>query len=94
MQKSSREYIVRGTHLLHQSKLFSLLLVQAHGHGVLLLQPLQGQDEQLGVVLVGQRRERDGARTCATPASARWLCKWPQPPQESHMAHPAVQRVI
>lgn len=27
---------------------------------VCLLEPLQGQDEQLGVVFVGQRREGDG----------------------------------
>lgn len=27
---------------------------------VRLLEPLQGQDEQLGVMFVGQRRERDG----------------------------------
>lgn len=47
--------------LFHQAQLFSLLLVEAHSHCVLLLQALQSQDEQLGVVLVAERREGDGS---------------------------------
>ena len=43
--------------LLYQAQLLSLLLVQARLDRVLLLKSLQGQDEQLGVVLVVQRRE-------------------------------------
>lgn len=35
-------------------------LVEPHRHHVLLLEPLQRQDEQLGVVLVVEGRERDG----------------------------------
>mmetsp|Transcript_45139 Transcript_45139/g.81181 ORF Transcript_45139/g.81181 Transcript_45139/m.81181 type:complete len:277 (+) Transcript_45139:4424-5254(+) len=46
--------------LLHQTQLLSLLLVQPRLHGVLLLEPLQCQNEQLGVVLVIQRWERNG----------------------------------
>ena len=46
--------------LLHQAQLLPLLLVQPDGHGVLLLQALQGQDEQLGVVLVAEGGEGDG----------------------------------
>jgi hypothetical protein len=46
--------------LLHQPQLLALLLVEPHRRHVLLLEALQGQDEQLGVVLVVQRRERDG----------------------------------
>ena len=45
--------------LLHQAQLLTLLLVQPDSHSVLLLQALQGQDEQLGVVLVAQRGEGD-----------------------------------
>ena len=48
-------------YLLHQAQLFALLLVEADSDSVLLLEALQGQDEQLCVVLVGQRRELDGA---------------------------------
>ena len=48
-------------HLLHQAELLALLLVEAHSHSVLLLEALQGQDEQLGVMLVRQRRKLDGA---------------------------------
>ena len=43
--------------LLHQTQLLSLLLIQADRYSVLLLQALQGQDEQLGVMLVAQGRE-------------------------------------
>mmetsp|Transcript_889 Transcript_889/g.2132 ORF Transcript_889/g.2132 Transcript_889/m.2132 type:complete len:706 (-) Transcript_889:1206-3323(-) len=46
--------------LLNKAQLLTLLLVQACLHRVLLLQPLQSQDEQLGVVLVVERREGDG----------------------------------
>mmetsp|Transcript_100146 Transcript_100146/g.251032 ORF Transcript_100146/g.251032 Transcript_100146/m.251032 type:complete len:367 (+) Transcript_100146:3702-4802(+) len=46
--------------LLDQTQLLTLLLVQPRLHGVLLLQPLQGQDEQFGVVLVIERREGNG----------------------------------
>mmetsp|Transcript_33281 Transcript_33281/g.109100 ORF Transcript_33281/g.109100 Transcript_33281/m.109100 type:complete len:1053 (+) Transcript_33281:4096-7254(+) len=45
--------------LLDETQLLTLRLVQARLHGVLLLQPLEGQDEQLGVVLVIEGRERD-----------------------------------
>ena len=48
-------------YLLHQPQLLALLLVEADGDSVLLLQAFQGQDEQLCVMLVGQRRELDGA---------------------------------
>ena len=41
--------------LFDQAKLLSLTLVQAALHTVGLLQSLQGQDEQLGVMLVGER---------------------------------------
>ena len=47
--------------LFHQAKLFSLLLIEAHSHSVLLLQALQSQDEQLGVMFVAERREGDGS---------------------------------
>ena len=46
--------------LLHQAQLLPLLLVQPDSHRVLLLQALQGQDEQLGVVLVAEGGEGDG----------------------------------
>jgi hypothetical protein len=46
--------------LLHQAQLLALVLVEAYRHHVLLLEPLQGQDEQLGVVLVIEGREGDG----------------------------------
>ena len=46
--------------LLHQPQLLPLLLVQPDSHCVLRLQALQGQDEQLGVVLVAERREGEG----------------------------------
>lgn len=46
--------------LLHQAQLLALVLVEPHRHHVLLLEPLQRQDEQLGVVLVVERREGDG----------------------------------
>mmetsp|Transcript_70723 Transcript_70723/g.165865 ORF Transcript_70723/g.165865 Transcript_70723/m.165865 type:complete len:432 (+) Transcript_70723:3649-4944(+) len=45
--------------LLHQAQFLSLLLVQARLHCVLLLQSLQSQNQQLCVVLVIQRRERN-----------------------------------
>mmetsp|Transcript_94895 Transcript_94895/g.290284 ORF Transcript_94895/g.290284 Transcript_94895/m.290284 type:complete len:331 (+) Transcript_94895:4370-5362(+) len=48
--------------LLDKAQLLALLLVQARLHGVLLLQSFQRQDEQLGVVLVIQGRERDGRK--------------------------------
>ena len=51
--------------LLDQPQLLALLLVQADGHGVLLLEALERQDEQLGVVLVRERRERDRAELAA-----------------------------
>mmetsp|Transcript_8730 Transcript_8730/g.18587 ORF Transcript_8730/g.18587 Transcript_8730/m.18587 type:complete len:747 (-) Transcript_8730:2392-4632(-) len=47
--------------LLHKPQLLPLLLVEAHRHHVLLLEPLQGQDEQLGVVLVVEGGEGDAA---------------------------------
>ena len=43
--------------LLDQSKLLSLALVKPALDAVGLLQSLQRQDQQLGVVLVGERRE-------------------------------------
>lgn len=46
--------------LFNQTQLFSLLLIQAHCHRVLLLQALQSQNEQLGVMLVAKRREGNG----------------------------------
>mmetsp|Transcript_14739 Transcript_14739/g.38930 ORF Transcript_14739/g.38930 Transcript_14739/m.38930 type:complete len:664 (+) Transcript_14739:435-2426(+) len=45
--------------LLDETQLLTLRLVQARLHGVLLLQPLQGQNEQFGVVLVVEGREWD-----------------------------------
>ena len=48
--------------LLYQAKLFPLALVESTLHAVGLLQPLQGEDEQLSVVLVGERGEGDGGR--------------------------------
>ena len=47
--------------LLHQPQLFPLLLIQPDSHCVLLLQALQSQDEQLGVMLVAEGREGDGS---------------------------------
>lgn len=47
--------------LLHQTQLFPLLLVQPDSHRILLLQTLQSQDEQLGVMLVAEGREGDGS---------------------------------
>ena len=41
---------------------FALRLIEARLDRVGLLQALQRQDEQLGVVLVGERRERDGRK--------------------------------
>lgn len=62
--------------LLHQAQLLALLLVQPHSHGVLLLQTLQGQDEQLGVVLVAQRREGDGGELARLqPVHCGGVCK-------------------
>ena len=56
----SRESLVRiVVGLLDQTQLLSLLLVQACLDGVLLLEPLQSQNEQFGVVLVVQWREGD-----------------------------------
>mmetsp|Transcript_62206 Transcript_62206/g.196852 ORF Transcript_62206/g.196852 Transcript_62206/m.196852 type:complete len:623 (-) Transcript_62206:2053-3921(-) len=46
--------------LLNQPELLSLLLVEPHRRGVTLLEPLEREDEQLGVVLVAQGREGDG----------------------------------
>ena len=45
--------------LLDQTQLLALALVQLGGDGEVLLQTLQRQDEQLAVVLVRERRERD-----------------------------------
>ena len=46
--------------LFNQPQLLSLTLIQPRLHTVRLLQPLQRQDQQLRVVLVGQGREGDG----------------------------------
>lgn len=46
--------------LLNQAQLLSLLLVETHRHRVQLLEALQSQHHQLGVMFVAQRRERDG----------------------------------
>ena len=51
--------------LLDEPELLPLLLVQADGGGVLLLQALEREDEQLRVVLVAQRREGDGRELAA-----------------------------
>ena len=47
--------------LLNEAHLLALRLVEARLDGVRLAQALQRQDEQLGVVLVAERRERDVA---------------------------------
>ena len=49
--------------LLDQPELLSLALVEPALDTVGLLQPLQSQDQQLGVVLVGEGREGDGGET-------------------------------
>ena len=46
--------------LLDQPELLSLALVEPALDTVGLLQSLQGQDQQLGVVFVGEGREGDG----------------------------------
>ena len=46
--------------LLDEPELLALRLVQARFDAVGLLQSLERQDEQLCVVLVAERRERDG----------------------------------
>mmetsp|Transcript_19442 Transcript_19442/g.63358 ORF Transcript_19442/g.63358 Transcript_19442/m.63358 type:complete len:470 (-) Transcript_19442:1597-3006(-) len=61
MPLDARERLVRVVvGLLDQAQLLALRLVEARGGRVGLLQPLQRQDEQLGVVLVRERREGDG----------------------------------
>ena len=45
--------------LLNEAKLLSLTLVQTALDAVSLLESLEGQDEELCVVFVRQRRERD-----------------------------------
>ena len=51
--------------LLDQPQLLALTLVQTTLHTVRLLQPLQSQDQQLRVVLVGERGEGDGGEPAA-----------------------------
>ena len=46
--------------LLDQAELFALRLVKSRRHRVILLEPLEREDEELPVVLVRERRERDG----------------------------------
>ena len=61
MSLYSREGLVRVVvSLFNEPQLLSLALVETTLHTVGLLQPLQSQDQQLGVVLVGEGREGDG----------------------------------
>ena len=61
--------------LFNQTQLLSLLLVQAHCHRVLFLQALQSQNEQLGVVLIAERREGDGSELARLqPVHSRSIC--------------------
>ena len=48
--------------LLNETKLLSLALVQPRLDTVGLLESLQRQDQQLRIVLVGQRREGNGRK--------------------------------
>lgn len=49
--------------LFDETQFFPLALIEPRLDRVGLLQPLQREDEQLGVVLVTQRREWDGRET-------------------------------
>lgn len=61
MTLDSRQGLVRiVVRLLNESQLLPLALVEAGLHAVRFLESLEGQDEQLRVVLVRQRRERNG----------------------------------
>ena len=51
--------------LLYQPELLALRLVQSALDAVRLLQPLQGQDQQVRVVFVGQGREGDRGESAA-----------------------------
>ena len=58
----ARERLVRVVvGLLDQAELLALRLVEPRGGRVRLLEPLEREDEQLGVVLVGERGKGMGA---------------------------------
>lgn len=64
MTLDSRQRFVRiVVGLFDQPELLSLTLVQPGLDAVRLLQPLEGQDEQLSVVFVRERREWNGSET-------------------------------
>mmetsp|Transcript_30637 Transcript_30637/g.99608 ORF Transcript_30637/g.99608 Transcript_30637/m.99608 type:complete len:435 (-) Transcript_30637:2259-3563(-) len=59
----ARQRLVRVVvRLLDEAELLALLLIESHRRGEPLAQPLEREHEQLGVVLVRQRRERDGRK--------------------------------
>ena len=51
--------------LFYQTKFLPLVLVEPALHTVGFLEPLQAQDEKLGVMFVGERRKRDRGEASA-----------------------------